>query len=264
MCARGLEAFHFLGERPPPCLLIHGFTGTPYETRALGEHLHARGHTVLGVRLAGHGDSLAALERTGWEDWYRDVVRGCRQLVGEGGPVVAIGMSAGALLALHLAHERPDDVQGLALMAVAISLSDWRVRWALPLVARVPWLRDRFRFMPKAAGSDIHDSDARRVHPSYRSVPLTGALSLLALQRRVRRELPAITHPTLLIHGALDRTCPPENIGLVARSLGRPPRRTILLPNSAHVVTVDHERDQVMSAVGEFVADLDSAAGERR
>ena len=51
---------------------------------------------------------------------------------------------------------------------------------------------------------------------------------------------------------------------LVARSLGRPPRRTILLPNSAHVVTVDHERDQVMSAVGEFVADLDSAAGERR
>lgn len=254
-----IDAFYFRGQRPPPCLLIHGFTGTPYETRELGEHLHARGHTVFGVRLAGHGESLEALEQAGWEDWYADVTDACARLVVEGGPIVPIGMSTGALLALHLACQRPQDISGLALMAVAMTLGDWRVRWALPIVARVPWLRRRFRFVAKTAGSDINDSRARRVHPSHQAIPLAGTLSLLALQRLVRAELGAVTHPTLVIHGALDRTCPVSNVEILRRHLGTPPRRTIILPNSAHVLTVDCERQQVNAAVAAFVAELASA-----
>jgi carboxylesterase len=244
--------------------LIHGFTGTPYETRHLAEHLNVRGYAALGVRLAGHGAGLTELERAGWTDWYADVVAGCTTLVAEGGPVVAIGVSTGALLALHLARERPGDVLGLCLVATPITLGDWRVRYALPLVARVPRLRRRFRHIPKAAGSDIADDEARRRHPGHRTVPLSGVLSLLALQRRVRAELSAITHPTMLIHGALDRTCPVSNVAVVARALGAPPRRTLILPRSAHVVTVDRERTQVMAAVAEFVDDLRDAAQQAR
>lgn len=252
-----IAPFHFLGDRRPPCLLIHGFTGTPYETRPLAEHLHARGHTALGVRLAGHGETLGQLEGTTWEDWYRDVAGGCATLVRAHGPVVAIGVSTGALLAAHLAHERPRDVLGLCLIATALTLGDWRARYGLPVVARVPWLRRRFRFIPKEApGSDIADDEARRRHPSSEAIPLTGALSLLALQRRVRRELAAITHPSVLIHGALDRTCPPSNVDMLAGALGARPRRMVILPRSAHVVTVDREQDRVLAAVGEFVDEL--------
>jgi len=251
------EAFCFRGERRPPCLLIHGFTGTPYEMRGLGEHLHSRGYTVLGVRLAGHARSLEELERSRWKDWYRDVAEGCARLVAESGAVAAIGMSAGALLALHLARERPRDVTGLVLMAPAIALRDWRARWAMPLIAHVPWLRDRFRFIPKATGSDICDDEARRIHPSNRFIPLAAAMSLVHLQRRVRAECGAITHPTLLIQGARDRTCPSSNVALLAQSLGAPPRGVLILPQSAHVVTVDRERDRVEAAVAEFVASLD-------
>ena len=64
----------------------------------------------------------------------------------------------------------------------------------------------------------------------------------------------------MLIHGALDRTCPVSNVALVARALGAPPQRTLILPRSAHVVTVDRERGQVMAAVAEFVDDLRDAA----
>lgn len=227
--------------------------------RELGEHLHARGHTVLGVRLAGHGDNLEGLAQTGWEDWYADVTSACARLVLEGGPVVPIGLSTGAVLALHLAYEQPRDVSGLVLMAVAMTLGDWRARWGLPLIARVPWLRDRFRFIPKLAGSDINDGAARRAHPTHEAIPLTGAVSLLALQRVVAAELGAINHPSLVIHGALDRTCPVSNVAILRRRLGTPPRRTIILPNSAHIITVDCERQQVNAAVAEFVAALASA-----
>jgi len=251
-----IAPFHLLGDRRPPCLLIHGFTGTPYETRSLADYLHARGHAALGLRLAGHGESLAELEQTTWEDWYRGVAHECQTLVRTHGPVLAIGVSTGALLAAHLAHERPQDVLGVCFIATALALGDWRARLGLPLVARVPWLRRRFRFIPKAPGSDIADEEARRRHPSHSVVPLTGALSLLALQRRVRGELPAITHPSVLIHGALDRTCPPSNVEMLVRALGAKPRRQVILPRSAHVVTVDCEQDRVMAAVGEFVDEL--------
>ena len=40
------------------CLVVHGFTGTPLEMRGLGDFLHQQGHTILGVRLAGHATSL--------------------------------------------------------------------------------------------------------------------------------------------------------------------------------------------------------------
>lgn len=250
------DPFHFRGERRPPCLLIHGFTGTPFETRGLGEHLHTRGHTALGIRLAGHADGLEALEAAGWREWYADVEAGCARLVAEHGPVVAIGISTGALLALHLAFERPRDVCGLGLMATAIALRDWRARWAARYVARVPWLRERLRFIPKAAGSDINDSTARRAHPGHRTVPLRGVLSLLELQRRVRSELADITQPSLLIHGALDRTCSVANVEVLRHELGTPPRRVVILPRSAHVVTVDCERDRVRDEVAAFVGEL--------
>jgi len=251
-----VEAFHFRGDRRPPCLLIHGFTGTPYEVRGLGEHLHSRGHAVLGVRLTGHARPVEELEQSRWTDWYADVAEGCTRLVAESGPVAAVGMSAGALLALHLAHERPNDVMGLALMAPAIALRDWRARWAMPLIARTPWLRGRFRLIPKTDGSDIRDEEARRIHPGHRFIPLAAAMSLVHLQRQVRGECGEIDHPTLLIHGARDRTCPPSNVDLLARCLGRAPKRVLILPESAHVVTVDCERDRVEAAVSEFVAEL--------
>jgi carboxylesterase len=253
-----VERFHLPGARQPPCLLIHGFSGTPYETRALGEALQARGHAALGVRLAGHGRSIEELERSTWQDWYRDVAAACTELVADGGPVAVIGVSAGSLLALHLAHERPDDVHGLVLMANAIRLN-WPARWAVPLLARIPRLRERFRYLPKVVGSDIADPEARRVHPSHRVVPLAGVASLTELQRRVRSECRAVKHPTLVIHGARDRTCPSTNAELLASLLGTRPQRVVILPKSAHIVTVDVEREQVVAEVTRFLADLPSS-----
>ena len=252
----GVLPFHLRGSRPPACLLIHGFTGTPFETRGLGEHLNRRGHAALGLCLPGHGDGPAALEAAGWREWYRDVETNARQLVAEHGPIVAIGISAGALLALHLGHERPGDVRGLVLMAPALALRDWRVRWAAPYLARVPWFRDRFRFIPKTNGSDISDEGARQAHPGHRVVPLRAVLSLLELQRLVRGELGTIRQPSLLIHGALDRTCPVSNIEILRRRLGSPPRRVLILPESAHVVTVDREHDRVFEEAAAFVGEL--------
>ncbi len=62
------EPFVFPGG-PVGCLLVHGFTGTPKEMRWLGEYLAGQGHTVLGVRLAGHATQPEDMIRARWWDW---------------------------------------------------------------------------------------------------------------------------------------------------------------------------------------------------
>jgi alpha-beta hydrolase superfamily lysophospholipase len=54
--------FELPGDRGA-CLLIHGFTGTPWDVRPLGEALSAAGISVQAPRLPGHGTTPAAIAR---------------------------------------------------------------------------------------------------------------------------------------------------------------------------------------------------------
>src|SRR5215467_15002695 len=99
-----LNRFYFRGG-DNGCLLIHGLTGTPGEMRYLGERLHSAGFTVNGVCLAGHCTTVEDLKNKAWQDWYLSVKEGYNQLASSCKKVFLCGISAGALLALYLAHE---------------------------------------------------------------------------------------------------------------------------------------------------------------
>ncbi|HVM98139.1 MAG TPA: alpha/beta fold hydrolase, partial [Candidatus Acidoferrales bacterium] len=84
-------------------LLLHGLSATPEEMRFLGDHLHARGHSVNAVRLAGHGTSVDDLERCRWQDWYASARQGLSTLQQHASHITVVGLSMGALLAVQLA-----------------------------------------------------------------------------------------------------------------------------------------------------------------
>ena len=100
-------------------LLVHGFSGTPYEMRYLGERLNAAGPRVLGVRLAGHAGAPEDLGASTHDHWYESVIDGLEQLRGYGDPVVVAGLSMGALLSARLALDQREAIAGLALIAPA-------------------------------------------------------------------------------------------------------------------------------------------------
>ena len=58
----GGEPFFFKGSYIG-CLLVHGFPGSPQEMLWLGESLHQKGYSVLGLRLFGHATDPADLLR---------------------------------------------------------------------------------------------------------------------------------------------------------------------------------------------------------
>jgi carboxylesterase len=245
--------FHFAGG-PVGCLLIHGFSGTPYEMRPLGERLRDAGHTVRGIRLPGHATSGAELYTAGRRDWYAATLAGAEDLARHCRTVMAVGLSMGALLALRLAAERADIVSRLVVLAPAIALSDTR------LARRAPWMRLAVPFLPRRwasipkQGSDIADAEAKARHPRF-PVALRGLNELAALQREVRMLLPRITQPVLVLHGRLDRTTPVENAEFLRRGLGSRDVRVRLFERSAHILTVDVERDEVAAEVVRFVAE---------
>ena len=226
------------------CLLVHGFTGAPKEMRWMGEYLAEQGHTVLGIRLAGHATRPEDLIRTRWGDWLASVEDGWQILGGATTQIFVIGLSMGGVLSLLLASRFP--VKGVVAMATP---------YKLPPDPRLPFLRWLHWFKPWIAGgaSDWHDLEAEKVHISYDGYPSRSILELNELLTKMRAGLPRVTEPTLLIHSRQDGSIDPENMPNIYKELGSKDKAMLWIENSGHVLTRDAAREQIFKAADDFI-----------
>jgi len=239
------------------CLLLHGFTGTPCEMRPIGARLAAAGYTVRAPLLPGHGTRVEDLARAVWEDWYGAALESWHELGTRTRTRAAAGLSMGALLALHLAFDRPREVRAVAALAPAIELASQKsaemsrwVRWLPPLPRRVG-------IVPKR-GSKI--PGVGRATPAYDEIPLRALGSMLALQTRVRSELPRITVPVLVLEGGLDDTISPRAAADVEAALGSAIKSRVRFPRSGHVMTEDVDCELVVDRIERFFAEHATSA----
>lgn len=238
--------------RAPAWLALHGYCGTPEEMRLVVEVAQSGGFQVEAPVLRGHCTHARDLAPLGFDDWYEGV-RSSFLSAAARGPVVVVGLSLGSLLATRLALEYPERVLGLALLGNAFFLSPFP-SWPLRSVDRLG-LRD---FGVPKLGSDIGDETARRSHLSYTVQPVGPAIRLLRAAERLFAELPRLTCPTLVVHGAKDRLCPVSNAWRVAEQIGSSRTRVVILPRSHHIVTRDFDREQLRNELTQFAARLTS------
>jgi carboxylesterase len=231
-------------------LCIHGFTGTPYEMRYLGDRLHRDGFTVRGLQLPGHGTSVDDLDRTSWLDWagsvdaeLDDLARRCRR-------VAVVGQSLGGLLALHAAARR-DDLAAVASLAAPLWLGGLGARVARWTAPGGP-LHAHLRRIPKLGGSDVRCRIARAANPSYREIPTAALASLIDFMGVVDAELPRVHAPLLVLHARRDHTAPVASAHRIAERAAARALRTRILDQSFHLVTIDVERDAVAAEVSTF------------
>ncbi|MBF0462610.1 MAG: alpha/beta fold hydrolase [Magnetococcales bacterium] len=255
-------SFYYPG-RDAAVLLIHGLTGTPTEMRYVGKGLAAEGFTVYGMQLAGHCGSEAALRHTRWPDWYASVEAAYHRLAASHAAVFVAGLSMGAVLALHLAAQRPARLRGVACFSTTLWYDGWaipRLQFLLPLILATP-LGERYRFVENFPYG-IKDERLRQwVMDSMTSgnSALAGNLgttgrSLRELRRlvhRVKREMPHITTPTLVVHAQEDDMTSPSNADYLEKHLGGPVRK-VLLDDCYHIITVDRQRQEVIRESAAF------------
>jgi carboxylesterase len=229
-------------------LCVHGFTGTPYEMRYLGQRLHDRGLTVVGPALPGHTTSVEDLDATTWRDWSAAVDQAFDALLARCRRVAVVGQSLGGLLALYLASRR-SEVAAVASLAAPLwldGLGGLASRWTGPGGV----LNGRIGRLPKLGGSDIRDRRLARINPSYPAIPTRALAELVAFMGVVDAALPAVNAPLLVVHGQRDHTAPvasARRIAMRARAA-----RTRILPESFHLVAIDVERDIVAAEVAAF------------
>lgn len=243
-------AFEFPGD-DRGVLCIHGFTGSPFEMRYLGERLSERGVTVSGPVLPGHVTSPADLDATSWRDWVHGVEQAFDDLRSRCRRVAVVGQSLGGLLALNLARQRGADMVAVASLAAPL--------WLHPIARAAVWattpgspLRALVRELPKFSGSDVLDATAKERNPCYPVIPVRALHELVDFMNVVADNLHRVAIPALIMHARQDHTAPYECAEHIMANLGSSQVRFVPLDRSYHLIAVDVERDVVASEVGEF------------
>jgi carboxylesterase len=223
------------------CLLIHGFTGTPYEMRGLGMCLADRGYTVYGPRLAHHGTNAADMNRSRWWDWYYSALDGWHLLRGMCEQVFVIGLSMGGMTALMIAAENP--VAGVVAMSTPAAYREKELQMKM---ARFLW--PVVPLVKKPA-----DENEDSTWPAYQVYPVRAMGELLTYLGELDRVLPSVTAPALLIHAADDPTVSVDNLDYIYDRIGSSNKKKVRLERGGHVITEDVDKEKVYQKVIDFL-----------
>lgn len=234
------------GGVPVGVVLCHGFTGSPQSMRPWGEHLRDAGFTVQCPRLPGHGTRWQDMNATRWEDWYGELERALDDMLArlpEGAPVFAMGLSMGGTLVTRLAQQRGDELTGIVLVNPSY-LTLRKDAFLLPALSRV---------VPSVPGvaNDIKKPGATEL--AYTRTPLKAAYSLSQLWRIVRADLHKVSLPVRLFHSAEDHVVDPVNARVLLDGVSSADVEEIVLADSYHVATLDHDAERIFTGSVEFV-----------
>jgi len=231
---------------PKPVLaLVHGWGMNARVFDALAGLL-ADDFDVCSLDLPGHGgrDALADNTLRGWAD---DLAQ---QLPDK---AILLGWSLGGQVAMRAALDHPHRIARLVLLASTpkfVATEDWSrgmapadleefgaALLADPQATLLRFLSLQTRGMPGQKALLQQLRQTLLAAPVARSEALAGGLAILR-DTDLRSELPRLTQPTLVLHGALDTLTPPAAGAWLAETL--PAARHIELDRAAHAPHLSH------------------------
>jgi carboxylesterase len=242
-------------------LLIHGLTGSPFEMKYLARKLNKAGFTVKGPCLEGHCSTLKDLANTSWNDWYRSVRQSFIEMKKYANTVSVVGLCMGALLSLHLACEFGSEVAALSLISTTLFYDGWSLPWfkfLLPISYYTP-----FRYIYSYSEKEPYGIKNKPLRErivnlmrndliAYTKTPATSIRELFKLIRQVKKELPAITTPALILHSSEDDQASIKNPEYVEEKIGSTIVQKIILDDSYHMMTIDNQKDRVAEETIKF------------
>ena len=250
-------------------LLIHGLSGNPLEMQYLAKRLRKEGFATYTPHFEGYGfggrsDPFA----TGrWQEWRAQVFERFDELARNYRSVCVSGLCVGAVLALDLAAERPGQVAALSLLATTLAYDGWSLPWyqfLAPLAYYTP-LRHCYSYRERhpygVKNESLRKWIAREMSEKTTSIagasslPMTAVYQAKKLIRHVKKAMPSVTAPALVIHAREDDVASARSAEFVLENIGSDDVDFILLHDSYHMVTLDNEKDLVASETIRFFRD---------
>jgi len=224
---------------------MHGFTGSPFEVRGLGELLHEHGFGVHGPVLPGHATTEADLVRITSADYFEMADTAYAEARRRFSRVYLAGLSLGGTLSLHLAAH--NDVRGILCLSTPVFLDPF-------FAGMVPMLS---RWMPDVRAPANFAAWQGNV-VGYRTVPFNAAPAVLEVLETVKKELPKVRAPLFIIHSKGDPTAPSANAEFIRGNVGSTDARVDLIEGYDHLITVGPRLLRFQDRIIEFLRRLES------
>jgi carboxylesterase len=233
---------------PVGVVLSHGFTGTPASMRPWADHLAAAGFTVRLPLLPGHGSSWQETNRTRWTQWYAAVEQAYAEVAARCSTVFAAGLSMGGTLVTRLAEQHP--LAGLVLVNPAYRTDRFDAKFA-------PYISWAVRSRP-SIGGDIKMPGM--VEPAFERTPVVAFASVQKLWKVTVADLDQVRAPILLYRSVVDHVVDPSSARLLKARAVNTVVREVLLHESYHVATLDHDAERIFTGSVDFFTELAEAS----
>ncbi|WP_242186285.1 alpha/beta fold hydrolase BchO [Sphingomonas sp. CARO-RG-8B-R24-01] len=253
----------------PVVLLVHGTGAATHSWRDLAPLLAQR-FTVVAPDLPGHGFTTG---RPAGGLAMPALARALGDLLDalDVAPDLVVGHSAGAAIALRMVLDRRIRPAGVVGLSSALMPFPGLAAKVFPTLARMLFVNpfaphlvaamargpgDAERFLRQATGSRIATDGVALYRALFAtSDQVAGAITMMASWdlEAFARDLPKVTVPTLLIHGAADRAIPSASVRQAAALL--PDSRVELLPGLGHLAHEERPAD-IAGLIGRFAEHL--------
>jgi len=225
-------------------LILHGFTSSPYEMKYLIEYISKNKYTISAPLLSGHGTSPEELAKYGWAEWHDDAKKALFNLRKKCKRIIAIGLSTGATLALHLAAHY--QLEGVVAISPALFLKEKKT-------VLLPILPPFIKYRKKKNGPDIFDDSERKQAVTYQKTPIKAAKEVLKLYDHVKMDLVDIYTPLLIIQSKKDHVVDFKSAEYIYDHVSATEKHFLKLEKSYHVITLDIEKEIAFREIEQFI-----------
>ena len=256
-------------------LLMHGLGGTPVELRFVAQGLNRAGYTVLCPLMTGHGGSDLMLSATNWTDWVASAEAALDRLSESCDHIIVGGLSAGSIVALHVAARRQNDISGIVLYSPTFWPDGWAIPWYFPAFRLITqkWFANLISLSERAPYGIKDDRIRRFVLESLQSGgrPLSEifgrrggtVFEFKKMTAAARRLLATLNKPTLVCHARQDDQSDLSNAMIVQKNM-KGGVETLVLDDSYHMITLDRQRALVVERTLSYAERLELSAKARQ
>jgi carboxylesterase len=223
------------------CLLIHGFTGGPYEVEPLADYLKERTQWEIAVpTLPGHGETLA-LRGIKHAAWIEHAEEELKELTSTCEKVYVIGFSMGGLIASYLSVKY--EVEKLVLLSAAAYYINYR-QLAKEIVNLIK---------EGLQGKILENELYNRYKFKMTNTPILSAYEFKKVVRIARPLLKEVNIPTFIAQGEIDGIVPPKSAQYIYETISSEEKNLFYSPKAKHLICHSEDKHELFGEIYHFL-----------
>ncbi len=230
-------------------ILIHGFTGSPYDMKELADYLYTQGVDVMVARLAGHGTHIDDLIQSTYQDWVESVESVVAEAEATGKRIFLIGYSFGSNIAIDLARRYPEKFKGVVCLGPSVFWK-WRIYYfILYHTFRLFGIRQVRKPYVSKYRMEAYESTG-----NYASFPTNGLGHFRdSVNHITKKHLHEVVTPILLVHSRDDRISHPRSAEYIFDNVGSSYKEMFILKELNHNPLRSENKNKIFERVAHFI-----------